>query len=624
MRSIGYIYRSFLLLFCLVIFYSCEFDSDNVNYVSIEKPKDEIPLGIDLAGVNPQDVIYVYRNSTFSYSLFTDGKDILARQFYLDGEPLDTHQETGQLHFDRDITDGTIHNLKLVIALKTGTGSLAEHAQLEMYVGEFDFKIKMIPFTDNLMIRQTQDNNNHLKLEWNKPTNFEVAGYKIYNGDTVHGELLATIDNPNQTYFVDKDYAYGYKSYTVVAEIKNSFDLAVADHYSVNYFPITDEEFETKRVSTKEISVKWNNPNPFPARYVLSYGYDKKIDVEMGENEVIIPANSFPSWAEAFSLYIIPVTADINQYKKYTRVDGSYRDNSFEAISFCANPHMNILYALNFKKMDKYQLSSMIYAGSLNHNLTLDTGSKIQVSSDGKIAIDDLPGIVHIYANSTFDKKINEFRIGLHPFKLLNNNQLLIEERNGFKLYDVMTKEIIMSKTWESQSATGEILTKTSISHDGHYFYVHCSELDSPLPTKKWIELYELSSANELVLLSTDDNINVQSVQFNPMKNTEIIMQYSPNEENKFVIMDILTNESKEIKGEFMNIDTSTGNLLFKGEEYQDNIYNVYVWDKDYSKEIIKIELANINPFSKAQLYHNTLFFNNSYLNLSTLKEWKQ
>ncbi|GEM_PF-7041571 len=91
--------HTFCYLLILILsagFYSCEFDSKDFNYVHLEKPIEEIQLGLDLAGVNPHEIIYVYNNSLFSYSLFTDGKDILSRQFYLDGNPIATNQQTGE------------------------------------------------------------------------------------------------------------------------------------------------------------------------------------------------------------------------------------------------------------------------------------------------------------------------------------------------------------------------------------------------------------------------------------------------------------------------------------------------------------------------------------------------
>ena len=70
-QSIPFHHYLLLILF-FIGFYSCEYDSNDFNYVHLEKPKDEIQLGIDLAGVNPMEVIYAHNNSFFSYSLYTE------------------------------------------------------------------------------------------------------------------------------------------------------------------------------------------------------------------------------------------------------------------------------------------------------------------------------------------------------------------------------------------------------------------------------------------------------------------------------------------------------------------------------------------------------------------------
>jgi hypothetical protein len=623
-QSKRFSYYILILLLCAG-FYSCEFDSNDFNYVQLEKPIEEIQLGLDLAGVNPHEIIYVYNNSIFSYSLFTDGKDILSRQFYLDGNPIATNQQTGEAFLNKEITDNEIHELKLIITLRTESGSLAEYANYEVYVGEFLFKIKMISVSDSLNIKQTIDKNNNLKLEWDKPTGYEIAGYNIYKGDSEHGELLASINNPNETNFVDTDYAYGYKSYTIAAKIKNSFNLTVKDHISVQYSNMSPEDFETHRISANEILIKWKNPNLFPSKYALTYDFnrEKKI-IEDGVNEVIIPAANFPSWHEPFSLYILPKTADVNRYEYYSNVSGAYKDKSFEAISFGANVSGYMMHALNFKTLNNYNLYTMEGTSTTNHLLSLDTGCEVQISKDGKIAIVNSYGFVHVYSDYTMKKEINQFEVGHYPFKVIGNSGILIEKRSGFKLYDINTKDVIISKAWNSVIPNGEIVTKTSISENGKHIYVQCIEYNSPNPNKQWIELYEVVEDNSLELLETESGKNIQSIHFHPIKNNVAIIQYLPHEENKFVIVDILTKERKEIKGEYMNIDPVNGNLLFRGEEYRNNHYNLYVWDKNYSKEKIKIELANINTFASSYLYNNNLFFNNSYLNLSNLKEWKQ
>lgn len=604
---------------------ACEFDSKDDNYVLLQKPDKEIRLGIDLAGVNPEEVIYVYNNPTFTYTLFTDNKEVLLRQFYLDGELIATNEVDDTTPLHTDIKDNKIHELKLVIAIKPGTESLAEFMGLEVYAGEFTFKLKFLSYSDNFNIRQTQDKNGNLKLEWDNPKDYEVTGYDIYHGDLIGGKLLAQINNPHETSFVDPDYAYGYKHYLIIAKVKNSHDLTVTDSFSPTYKNMAEEHFHAKRLSTNEAHIQWENPNSFPCKYVLTYGPDnRKVIIDDGNHEAIIPISGFPTWGESFKLHILPKTADINQYVKYSYVYPSFEDKSLSFLSLSADIPNKTIHALNFKELTSFDVSSIQQTRTVNHGLTLHTGCEVQTSTDGKTSIDDSNGNLHIYSNSMLDHKISTFYKGSYPSHLVSSNQLLLEERSGFKIYDINNKSVVCFKLWESLLERGEIVTKTSISPDGKYLYVLCKEYAWDTNERSWTELLEIKGSEITLLEKKDCESTLESFSFNPLKPSELIIQYSPFHENKFVIVDILTQEMKEIKGEFMNIDPFTGNLLYRGEEYRSGEFNLYVLDSHYTKNKIKINLPAISPWSESLLFNNHLLFIGRYTNLEALKEWNQ
>lgn len=620
------LFLSLLLLMFTLALYSCEFDSNDDNYIAIEKPKDEIQLAIDLVGVNPNDIIYVYNNSAFEYTLYADNKEVLIRQFFLDGNPIETNQQTGIAFLNTNIVDKEIHELKLVIGVKTGSESLAEYTGLEMYTGEFLFKVKFLSASDNLNIREAKDSNGNLKLEWDKPQDYEITGYDVYKGDHAFGELLASINNPNETYFVDTDYAYGYRHYTIVAKIKNSFNLTLQDNIAVRYWNLTESNFEMYRISANELYVKWENPNSFPCKYVLTHGfYGEKIIIDKGNNEIIIPVNHFPAWSESFSLYILPKTADVNRYEQYSHVYASYNDKRFGEIHFSGDVLNKQILLLDFDSLSSFDISSMRKTGSAKHNLRLHTGCMVQVAEDGRVAINDADGLVHIYSNSSLTNELARLNVENYPFHLMNKGRVLVEERSGFKIYDVVNNNnVVVSKTWKSLGINGEVITRTSISSDGKYAYVLCTENVWASDAKVWIELLEIKNNDVTLLDKTDGDATIQSISFNPLKPTEAIIQYYPYRGNKFVIVNVLTKKMKEIRGEFMNIDPFTGNILYRGEEYWNEVFNLYVQDKNYTKEIIKIRLANVNVWAESYLINNNLFFNGYYLNLSNLKEWNQ
>lgn len=599
---------------------SCEFDSDDKNFVIIEKPEEEITIGINLAGVNPEEWIYVYEHTEFSYSLYTEEKDIFLRQFFLDGVPIETDQYSGTCSLY--ITDNEVHELKLLIMLNTGTGSLAEYAGYEMFAGEFIFNIKRIPSSDKLNIRETTTQDKYLRLEWDKPTDYEVWGYEVYHGDFDFGKLLARITNPGETFFVDPDYTYGYKHYTIVAYVKNSFDMKVVDNISVNHTNMTEESFETRRISLKELNVTWDNPNPFPCKYVIEH--DGEVIVTEMLNQATLTEKSFPGWG-FFTLYILPESADIENYKQYPHVSGEYSDRKFESIHFQGDPINKMCHKLTETTIESYDLPTMKKISSTKHNLNISSKSEIQITKDGIFAINTSEGFVHLYSDYTLSHQINKLNTGYHSPWIVSDGMILIGERGGFKIRDIHTGAVLYSKIWQSERENGTVIPQITLSPDGKYMYVLCYDNHMIYPEKKWIELYELGEDHTLSLLETTDNKGITAIHFHPIRSTEAIMVYSLPDEDKFTIIDFLSKNKTDINGKFMHIDPFTGNLLFWGNEDQNRERMVYVLDHNYKHELIQMKPAKFfADGSKCFLFNNILFLDRHCQDLSLLKEWKQ
>lgn len=614
------LFRNKLLLYSIstllsFTFHSCAYDSSDDNYIDIKKPDGNVNISIDLAGVNQSQTIYLYQNAYFYYTINAGGKNIIAQKFYLDGKELNTNPQDGGTYLSTGIADNQIHDLKLIMGLPTGTGSLAEYAGYEMYVGELNFKVKFVSSPDvNLNIRESVDENNYYKVEWDKPKDYDVECYKVYKGDYMSDNLIATITNPDQSYYVDKDYVYGYKFYTISAILKNGQQVSLTDRFTARHFDITENNFKTERISTNEMKIKWTNPNPYPCKYVLKYGNNNESKVIEGANEVTIPVDKFPTWSVSYSLYILPANADVTQYQTYPYTYGYFSDNQFNyGITYGADLTNNLLLSLGFDNLVKYNTSDFSIQSSVKHNLTLHTGCKVKVSNKGLVAISDLSNYVHIYSDNTLSKEIFFTNTQGNYFYLNNANQLLIEQYTGFDLYNITSGNKICSKRWTPENPINDISVKTRISANGKYIYALCAEY---LPEKHWAELYELQSDNTLHLIQTQSNVNIKSIEFNPIKDSEAIIQYN---DNKFAIVDLSTGSTITIDGAFQNIDPFTGNLLYKGPEYANSQYNVYVLASDYKTLFMKIPLANINPYSDAGLYNNNLIFNGYYLNLAKL-----
>lgn len=604
--------------------HSCEYESSNFNYVELDKPEDEVQIAIDLAGVNPEEIIYVENNSIFYYTLFTDGRDVLIRQLFWDGVPIETNQNSGEGIIYVENIDDNIHELKLVIAFKTGTESLAERAGLEMYAGEYNFKVKVFDNKyDGLNLRQEVNSDGHLKLVWDKPNNFEVEGYNVYHGDKNWGELLATIYDPDETFFVDTDYTYGFKRITVEAVVKNSLYSSTFDEINISYTTITEEQFEVERKSNYEFSVKWKNPNPFPCKYVLTRNLNNDITVYESDGEwVNVPALPFPTFSNQYYIYLLPKDADTSNYESYPNIMASFYDKKLSYIDITVNKSEGLIHTLNFSSVDTYDINTMEIVYSAKQAEVINTGSIIKNTPNGLLSYNMGFGNIHIFSDYKLENKVATFESSEKYYYPLSNNRLLIPEYAGFTIYDINNKDNLLSKTWYKPNGLSTYNPEVNVSPDGNYIYVQCTEHLPSGETNNWIEVYELKDNSELSLLSNQTIENRLKLHFNPNNNNEVIAQNHFSKDNKFIIKNIKTNREKEIKGEIKNIDPFTNNILYRDEDFYQN-QRVKILSGDYNSEIMSIGL-NSSTSNDMYLINNKLFMLGVYVDLSTLKEWKQ
>ena len=483
-----------------------------------------------------------------------------------------------------------------------------------MYVGEFNFKVKFVPAsTGSLNIRQTLDEQNHLKLVWDKPEGYEVESYYVYNGDVGYPKPKAIITNPDQTYYVDKNYAYGYKFYIIIAKLKNGNEVVIREDFLVRYTNVNQDNFEIERISPDKFKIKWTNPNPFPCKYVFRSLYDNKVTVLEGATELVIPAEIFPSISYNFHLYILPAEANSSQYESYGLVWGSFGDKKVGYnFSYVADPVNSMLLGLDYTNLFRYDLSKMDLQGVAKHNLILHSGCKVKTSNKGLVAIDDHNGTVRVYSNSTLTNQLAAVNTAGFDFYLTDADQLLATSYDGFSLYDVHTSNLICSKKWNSTDEwTSMVKVFTRISVDGKYIYTVRANYSS---NAQIAELYQLTEADTLRLVRSQDAVNITNIEFNPVKANEVVIQYS---DFRFSILDVVTGSIVNGYGTFLNVDALTGNLMYYGAEIQNGQFNLNVWDTEYKKVLYKLTTASMNIY--ARLYNNQLIFSGYCVDLSKM-----
>lgn len=606
-----------LILFTLLLttfLVSCEFDNDDKNFNHVVPPPDEIPVGIDLAGVKEGETIYIYTKTYLTYSLNTSGKSLLSKEFYLDDVNIlsDKDSDLNSVYID----PGTIyadedHTLTLKIAIKSGSGSLADHLNAEGYLGEMKFKVKYVKADMKLGVKQRQNANKHLELYWEKPPleQVKVKGYTIYQSSDVNNiseeQKVAEINDPNVTSFADPTYVYGYRNYHIIVHFEGDKIEPWNEYVKAEYKPI--EKLETSRPEPRKMKIGFNNENTFPCKYVVKYYSGDNDDTPYpisGEQAYIIKDDiQFPvrAGAKTLFLFVLPPDTNNDNYSEYPYILIEYSDPHMEEdiISRAVDNNTSLFYTLSHDQLNVYNGTTMQLLKRTTHNISIDNGSVVAANTSGKIAITDVNRTTNILAYNTLPNKLYSFE-NAKECVLTNDNKLIYSNASGIYMADVNNGSTTTLK------ATSQ-LEVFMASKDGKY-----ASISNNVP-------YNYS----LLDISGDTPVFIRNMIFEGyiayMNDNRMIVNRESNGAEEFTIYELPSMQIlKKVEGIFKDIDLIYGNIIYIDPNYSDNKM-IYVLSSDYSKNVFEMKLNHY--YSDIYLTKNFLFVENYYLNLSKMTQ---
>lgn len=563
-----------LLLIIPLLFQSCEWDNNDDNYIEIERP-EQVNIELDIAGVtDPETILYVYNNTKINYTLSETAQEFIGYRFYLDGQEMYMSPSSTEIDFYMYNVDDKIHDLKLFFYLKSGTGSIADLVGLEMYGGEFNFKVKILEWnTDAFNIKQSLHENKYLKLEWDKLEE-PIREYRIYKmGWRYDDQELLGVTSENVTSFVIPSYFYGHQQYKVVAVAKYGDLERESNVYTVEYKTLEEKDFQLERLNTSDFKISLNNPNPYPASLAVQDKDGNYVQSKANENFLIVKGNSFPNY-NTFSTYIIPPGYTGDDYDSFRSFYLYPSDNVIEgppsniSIDYLNSQVVGINYGRFFVYNKDIQLIKTADVG-----YETSSGSRVNVSASGLVVVQPkyYDNSLIIFSDQTLEKELatinnvgfNENLLSVGKDKLV----LLDTYLDGYpmKVYNARTGELLLEqKTSKSRHA------HCQISYDDKYIFArnYDEEKGSSDAT-----LYELKDDNTLSEKFSIAN-NVKYAYFNYLNPDELIVGYS----NKFDVLDINTQQvKKNITGTYHNIDPVTGNMLYSvsGLSYDKRLYTI-------------------------------------------------
>lgn len=381
---------------------------------------------------------------------------MLYTSFYLDGKELGpiNWREEGSTDLNHevelyiDLTDDKEHDLKVITTLKSGSGSVADFANMEHHIGEFNFKVRFIDRNqeaNSLEISQTLDENKHLKLSWSKPE-LPVDRYEIYDNYASYTPMATVYGDRN--WFVDEDYFYGFRQYKVVAYILNSPDISYEGLHTVEYTTITEDHFEIEILGPEKARLIFNNPNPYPLRLAVEDRYGNIYKVEDGK-DIIFKKTLFPVYYQALNVYLIPEDYEGNNYSAFQRIDCYYSDNSLEG-----SPNVTTINAADDQIIGLYSSNYYVYDKNLQKargaiiQYNLSSVSRINSLTNGMVAIQDINNYLHMYSDNTISREL--WALSLEPGAQFATGKEKIAvteppEINKLSIYDATTKARLLT-----------------------------------------------------------------------------------------------------------------------------------------------------------------------------------
>lgn len=614
-----------LFLFCLL--FSCEYDNNPIFEENLAPPKDEVELEIELSHVLPNNVIYIYEYTKLTYKIDSKGKDILDFKV-----SIDAHAEIdGNNIYLRPLADNSVRKLTFDIQLKTHTGSIADRLGYEKYVGKYEYNVKFVKLEEDFKInlRGGKSKEGYLQLNWDEPKfdNAKLLKYELIFVDDITKEREThIITDPKQTSFIDENYTWGYKTYELRTYYKNNdinYESLKIDYFSPEYYGFKNEtKFNYEYQDNEWMNVSWDYTG-YKCKYLIIEANGTKIECNESQRKIKMQRFRFPSDANRFKMYILPVNMPYDDYANGIFIDCDYY--WYNIGEYSARPHawniskneyynlyhdeLKIYSISNFSKKKDLLLREIGYSDIMYMSASAVT-SQIAIytySRPAPVSTSD----IFIYNNSSFTNPVQIQNVNRHSSQiyLCDNYTLFYHdlfwlgdinyERNCIVLDSKTGNEILRQKLQDRDS-------QIAVSSDGKYL---CDYY------KSHIIIYEIQGDRAIQIYSyTNTDYRYSTCQFSYTNPKELILAG----DTETLIFDVksLTNKYST-KGRFLVQDPVTGHIACMDEDYNQNfLLNIY--DRTLFNKLVKIPFNYFTP-EPYTLFNNRLMFSDImayYMNL--------
>lgn len=266
-------FNCYFLLFAIsVIIFgtSCKYEPTEVNYQDIDPP-EKLNLNYYLT---PNDsVVVVYIPTTFVLKIDSIGKKIIKRLVIFDNDTIKSYDYSSysiQYTIDPENLEPRDYELKMILFMRSHTGSLMDTLGKEGYLAEYKWKISVRRFGNEIpVIISFTEENGRGKLIWKKFDAPGFRGYTILKDNNNRAEII----NINDTVLIDSNIIAGKHSYKVIANYTNINgypDKRESAPFNVDY----SFKAQMSQYNAGEFRITWDKPLFY--NNVQSYSIIKK------------------------------------------------------------------------------------------------------------------------------------------------------------------------------------------------------------------------------------------------------------------------------------------------------------------------------------------------------------
>ena len=253
---------NYLLMLLCVSLVACNMPLSD-DYVQPIEFDENVPISaaFNLDYENGVLMLGGYDGYVIPYSFSAHGREIVAIEMTLGNKVWELIQPTSELYVYADELPEGNYTLNCNIAIKSGTGSLADQLDGEFYIGSFSFPVCVDKsYQPKKRLRQSINKDGLLTLEWDSPASghAEIEEYTLYATDSYGSESITF--PANTTSYVDLDYAGQKKDYTLQAHLKDKFSDKrfswLVDRHEIE----SQISLLSQRLADGTILVIWQNP----------------------------------------------------------------------------------------------------------------------------------------------------------------------------------------------------------------------------------------------------------------------------------------------------------------------------------------------------------------------------